>query len=100
MTFLDQIISVLQASPDQCMKFEDIIKNIPSIHGSSAQMMAVYAAFNKGISNGWIERCPVEDPKAPMYVRREFYRTRKEYVDSKEQRRNRAKSRSAQGISS
>lgn len=77
------------------MRFEDILKEMPTVDGgSSAQMMAVYSAFRKGLTLGVIERIEVQDPKAPMYVRREFYRTNQEYVGKKRRKP------SAQGVSS
>jgi len=88
MTILEDVLTVLEGSSEEkVLSFEAIIAEIPYIHGSNAQMMAVYRSFKQAIDQGYIVR--VNDPtKKRMFVNREYYRTDKVYEKKKKTKVN------------
>ena len=65
--------------------FEDIIQCMPSVHGSAAQMMAVYRTFQKAIDERYITK--VENEKnSRKFVGHSYCSTGKAYVKPKRTR--------------
>ncbi len=63
-------------------RFEEIIECMPSVHGSAAQMMAVYRAFQKAIDEGYLTK--VEDENnTRKFVGHSYCSTGKKYEKPK-----------------
>jgi len=82
MTLVEQIIKILEGTTSEFpILFEDILEQMPQIHYSDAQMMAVYRSFRICMADGYIIQKPNMNLKRYYkYAHQYYFRTDKPYL--------------------